>query len=233
MLLRSSTTNADAALDGCRRSSRRSCCPRSAKVNAAEPRTKRRADRDADARPGAVPLRPEAAAGRRHVTRRDRVVARADCAALPRVMNDNGEMSAAACRAPHRCTFSPRSPRGCTGSCSAMQVAPRSAVLIAGMVGACLYCACELWSSGTTRAWCLVAVMNLAMVAVHLPMSGAHHITHAAVKAVVPQSMIMTSATVLSMVEVLIAVAVLVLPHAWQRESGRPTGISRRRSAAE
>ena len=38
-------------------------------------------------------------------------------------------------------------------------------VLIAGMVGACLYCARELWLSGTSRAWCLVAVMNLVMVA--------------------------------------------------------------------
>lgn len=84
-----------------------------------------------------------------------------------------------------------------------------AAVLIAGMVGACLYCARELWVSGTTRAWCLVALMNLGMVAVHLPMSGSHHLTHAAMEAVVPQSMIMTSATVLSMVEVLIAVAVL------------------------
>ena len=84
------------------------------------------------------------------------------------------------------------------------------ALLIAVMVGACLYCAYELWSSGTLRAWCLVAVMNLAMVAVHLPMSGAHHITHVNMNAAVPQSMIMTSATVLSMVEVLIAVAVLV-----------------------
>ena len=67
----------------------------------------------------------------------------------------------------------------------------------------------ELWQSGTTRAWCLVALMNLAMVAVHLPISGSHHITHADVGAVVPQSMIMTVATVLSMVEALIAVAVL------------------------
>lgn len=86
---------------------------------------------------------------------------------------------------------------------------PALAVLIAVMVGACLYCAYELWMSGTLRAWCLVAVMNLAMVAVHLPMSGAHHVTHVEMNAVVPQSMIMTVATVLSMVEVLIAVAVM------------------------
>ena len=84
-----------------------------------------------------------------------------------------------------------------------------AAVLIAGMVGACLYCAWELWVSGTARAWCLVALMNLGMVAVHLPMSGSHHITHVNAEAVVPQSMITTLATALSMSEVLVAVAVL------------------------
>lgn len=86
---------------------------------------------------------------------------------------------------------------------------PALVVLIAGMVGACLYCARELWLSGTSRAWCLVAVMNLAMVAVHLPLSGSHHVTHAMAEAGVPQPTIMTLATALSMVEVLIAVAVL------------------------
>ena len=87
--------------------------------------------------------------------------------------------------------------------------APALAVLIAGMVVACLYCARELWLSGTSRAWCLVAVMNLAMVAVHLPMSGAHHVTHAVVAAGARQPTVMTVATVLSMIEVVIAVAVL------------------------
>jgi len=82
-------------------------------------------------------------------------------------------------------------------------------VLIAGMVGACLYCARELWLSGTSRAWCLVAVMNLVMVAVHLPMSGSHHIAHVVTEGLAPQPTIMTLATTLSMVEVLIAVAVL------------------------
>ena len=86
---------------------------------------------------------------------------------------------------------------------------PASAVLIAGMAVACLYCARELWLSGTTRAWTLVALMNLGMVAVHLPVSAGHHLTHAAVEAVVPQSSIMTLATVLSMAEVVIAVGVL------------------------
>lgn len=85
-----------------------------------------------------------------------------------------------------------------------------SAVLIAGMAIVCLYCARELWLSGTTRAWTLVAVMNIAMVAVHLPVSGGHHVSHAAVEAVVPQSFVMTLAMALSMIEVLIAVAVLL-----------------------
>jgi len=83
------------------------------------------------------------------------------------------------------------------------------AVLIVVMVGGCLYCAYELWLSGSVRTWCLVAVMNLAMVAVHLPMSGAHHVTHVDVNAAAPQSVVMTVATLLSMVEVLIAVGVL------------------------
>jgi hypothetical protein len=101
-----------------------------------------------------------------------------------------------------------------------------SAVLIAGMATVCLYCARELWLSGTTRAWTLVAVMNLAMVAVHLPASGAHHVSRASVEAVVPQSFVMTLAMVLSMIEVLIAVAVL-----WYRSRGNARAIGDRNSA--
>ena len=97
-----------------------------------------------------------------------------------------------------------------------------SAVLIAGMAIVCLYCARELWLSGTTRAWTLVALMNLAMIAVHLPVSGSHHVAHEAVEAVVPQSFVMTLAMGLSMVEVLIAVAVL-----WLRSRGNARAIGR------
>ena len=86
---------------------------------------------------------------------------------------------------------------------------PAAGILIAGMAVACLYCAWELWLAGTTRAWSLVALMNLGMVAVHLPASGAHHLVHPAVEAVVPQSSVMLAATALSMIEVAIAVAVL------------------------
>jgi hypothetical protein len=97
-----------------------------------------------------------------------------------------------------------------------------SAVLIAGMAIVCLFCARELWLSGTTRAWTLVAVMNLAMVAVHLPVSGTHHVTRESVEAVVPQSIVMTLAMGLSMVEVLIAVAVL-----WHRSRGNARAVGR------
>jgi hypothetical protein len=97
-----------------------------------------------------------------------------------------------------------------------------SAVLIAGMAIVCLYCARELWLSGTTRAWTLVAVMNLAMVAVHLPVSGGHHVSDATVEAVVPQSFVMTLAMALSMVEVMIAVAVL-----WFRSRGNARAVGR------
>jgi hypothetical protein len=95
-----------------------------------------------------------------------------------------------------------------------------STVVVAGMAIVCLYCARELWLSGTTRAWTLVAVMNLAMVALHLPMSGSHHATRATVEAVVPQSFVMTLATGLSMVEVLIAAAVL-----WYRSRGNARAV--------
>src|ERR1700712_3754802 len=49
------------------------------------------------------------------------------------------------------------------------------AVLIVGMAVACLYCAKELWAGGSPRVWCVVAVMNLAMVAVHWSMPEHHH----------------------------------------------------------
>lgn len=81
------------------------------------------------------------------------------------------------------------------------------AVLTLAMAGACLYCAADLWARGTERAWVLVAVMNLAMIGVHLPMS-AHH--HGTVSAAAPTSTAaMTAATLLAVVEVLLATAVL------------------------
>lgn len=96
-----------------------------------------------------------------------------------------------------------------------------AAVLFAAMIGACLYCARELWLRGTSRDWCLVAVMSLGMVAVHLPVSASHHVAHSAVSAVAPQSVIMTLATTFAMAEVVIAVAVLCY-----RTRGNAGGLS-------
>ena len=47
--------------------------------------------------------------------------------------------------------------------------------LLAAMIVACVYCARDLWLRGTLRAWCVVGLMNIAMIAVHLPMPAHHH----------------------------------------------------------
>ncbi|MBD0324608.1 MAG: hypothetical protein ICV72_14680 [Aldersonia sp.] len=80
-------------------------------------------------------------------------------------------------------------------------------VVMVGMIVACLYCARDLWQRGTPGVWCLVALMNLAMIAVHLPAPSHHHVTGAV--AVGPQSSIMALATVISAIEATLAVAVL------------------------
>src|SRR4051794_41664593 len=50
-----------------------------------------------------------------------------------------------------------------------------AAGLMLVMAAACLYCAGELWMRGKLRAWTVVAVMNLAMIAIHMPASAGHH----------------------------------------------------------
>lgn len=82
---------------------------------------------------------------------------------------------------------------------------PGITALTVVMVAACLYCAYELWTRDTLRGWVLVAVMNLAMVAVHLPMTGVHH--HGGGTAGAPTPMQL--ATVVAIVEVLLAATVL------------------------
>jgi hypothetical protein len=47
--------------------------------------------------------------------------------------------------------------------------------LLAAMIIGCLYCAHDLWKRGTPAGWCTVALMNLAMVALHTPMPAHHH----------------------------------------------------------
>src|SRR5215218_4004503 len=82
-----------------------------------------------------------------------------------------------------------------------------TAGLLATMIAACLYCARELWRDGTARAWVVVALMNIAMIAVHLP-APAHH--HGAPNAEAPpSSTMMTMATLLALAEVTAAAAAL------------------------
>jgi hypothetical protein len=84
---------------------------------------------------------------------------------------------------------------------------PIAAGLLATMIAACLYCARELWRDGTERAWVVVALMNLAMIALHLP-APAHH--HGAMSAAAPSpSTLMAVATLVALVEVTAAAVAL------------------------
>lgn len=79
--------------------------------------------------------------------------------------------------------------------------------LLAVMIAACVYCARDLWSRGTLRAWLVVGLMNIAMIAVHLPMPAHHHGVHAG--SMGQQSTLMGLATGVAAVEVVVATAVL------------------------
>ncbi len=46
--------------------------------------------------------------------------------------------------------------------------------IVLAMMAACLYCARELWVGSSVRAWCLVALMNLGMIAIHWSAPGCH-----------------------------------------------------------
>jgi len=85
---------------------------------------------------------------------------------------------------------------------------PALAILVVAMMGACLYCARDLWTMGSSRAWCLIAVMNLGMIAVHWSAPGHHH-TGVIGTVVLPASTLMTVATSLSVLEAAAATAVL------------------------
>ena len=78
--------------------------------------------------------------------------------------------------------------------------------LLAAMIVACVYCARDLWLRGTLRAWCAVGLMNIAMIAVHMPMPAHHHGMHASAG---QQSTLMGLATAIAAVEVAVAMAVL------------------------
>jgi len=79
--------------------------------------------------------------------------------------------------------------------------------LLAAMIAACVYCARDLWLRGTMRAWCVVGLMNIAMIAVHLPMPAHHHGMHTGPMG--QQSTLMGLATGIAVVEAAVAMAVL------------------------
>jgi NADH:ubiquinone oxidoreductase subunit K len=95
-------------------------------------------------------------------------------------------------------------------------------VLLAGMIVACVYCARDLWLRGTLRAWCVVGLMNIAMIAVHLPAPTHHHGMHAAAS---QHSTLMGLATAIAAVEVTVAIAVLYYRTRGNAQlvTGRPT----------
>lgn len=83
-----------------------------------------------------------------------------------------------------------------------------ASIVTVGMAVACLYCAYELWTDGSIRAWLGVAVMNLVMVGAHLSVTSGHH--HGGdVLAARGIPTLMAAATSLAVVEALIATAVL------------------------
>ena len=82
---------------------------------------------------------------------------------------------------------------------------PVAAAVLAAMIVGCPYCAGHLWRRGTSGVWCTIALMSLAMIALHTPMPMHHH----GVVAAVQTSTMMTAATLLALLEVIIAAAVL------------------------
>ncbi|WKG02558.1 hypothetical protein [Mycolicibacterium sp. HK-90] len=82
---------------------------------------------------------------------------------------------------------------------------PVAAAVLVGMVVGCLYCAGHLWRTGTPGVWCTIALMSLAMIAMHTPMPNHHHGMGVPAQA----SAVMTTATLLALIEVIIAAAVL------------------------
>jgi hypothetical protein len=83
-----------------------------------------------------------------------------------------------------------------------------AAVVLVAMASVCLYCARDLWMSGTSRAWVLVA--TIATIAMFIVATGGHrHGGEVAAGAGSGLSTAMTAAMVIAAVEVIAAVAVL------------------------
>ncbi len=103
---------------------------------------------------------------------------------------------------------------------------PVVAVLVVAMMAACLFCARELWTAGPPRAWCVVAVMNLGMVAVHWSLPSHHHgaavATAVPITVAIPTPTLMTVATTVSLAEAAVATVVL-----WVQTRRRAISLAR------
>jgi hypothetical protein len=87
--------------------------------------------------------------------------------------------------------------------------APAVALLMVAMLAVCLFCAWELWRDSSLRAWTLVALMNLGMVAVHLGGGGHQHGAPLQLTGASAPSALITVATAIAAVEVAAAGVVL------------------------
>lgn len=92
---------------------------------------------------------------------------------------------------------------------SAVLHASSLAVLTIAMATACLYCAYELCRFDTVRSWLMVAVMNVAMIAVHIPMTGHQHGNGSGSAAPISMDVAMQLATAAAFAEIVFAAGVL------------------------
>ncbi|OAN41717.1 hypothetical protein [Mycolicibacterium iranicum] len=93
-------------------------------------------------------------------------------------------------------------------SSAVLHVSSPGIVTIA-MGAACLYCAYEVWRFDTVRSWVMVAVMNVAMIAVHIPVTGHRHGGGSEPAATLDMAVAMQLATVVAFAEIAFAAAVL------------------------
>ena len=93
---------------------------------------------------------------------------------------------------------------------------PMAALFVAAMAMACLFCACELWREGSQKVWCLVAVMNLAMVGLHMSGPGHQHGAVGLAGPVPATAPLMTLATGVALGEAVVAALVLCVL-TWRR----------------
>lgn len=95
------------------------------------------------------------------------------------------------------------------------------AILVVGMAVACLYCAKELWTAGSPRVWCIVAVMNLGMVSMHWSLPGHHHGQAISDAPVAATSTLMAVATSIAIIEAVVATVVL-----WVQSRSRASSLA-------